>query len=576
MPAQQLLLPELKEDTEQLQKQLESELADCTEVQIAYRIKIKKYMLKYGIWHISDLDYTKRQLFRQFLAEKIKPNKFRDYEKAFDQIKQHSIRGQTKVISGKNNQIKYENHILFLPYHPNQELVSKLDRVQRKDELLWDFSRNAPEKMKRQVFRILHYFLENDLEQELLRSHIDSLRTFYDFCVKELMNDIELLELTDFQRFADKLKSEGKPKNTLRIVDLCRKILFINSDEIHWEAHIWYLERLHLLPERMNPSNPVISFSFLEITHKRNRELLKKYMRYGLGMTELTINNLRQNLNYLRSFLTEIKMDNNTDISAISGEQVDIYFRIQQERNIQAGTYNKIVMIILHFFNFLMAHRYIEKIPFCADYYLKKVVQKHHDRSVELKVSLEIIQKLPNFPLNLRLMYLHLWAVGLRVSEVCTLKGHAYFTQGIDAWIQVYQIKMKSYKRIPIPMSLYRLMKVYLKKCNIGQEDYIFKNRKGGAYNNTTFRRKMLKYCNLNYIQNGEYIFQSHDYRHSVATLFYDNGVSLQSVRDYLGHFYEEMTRQYIDYMPKKLADANGDYFNNHGSLAESLIKKKR
>ena len=71
MPAQQLLLPELKEDTEQLQKQLESELADCTEVQIAYRIKIKKYMLKYGIWHISDLDYTKRQLFRQFLAEKI-------------------------------------------------------------------------------------------------------------------------------------------------------------------------------------------------------------------------------------------------------------------------------------------------------------------------------------------------------------------------------------------------------------------------------------------------------------------------------------------------------------------------
>lgn len=86
----------------------------------------------------------------------------------------------------------------------------------------------------------------------------------------------------------------------------------------------------------------------------------------------------------------------------------------------------------------------------------------------------------------------------------------------------------------------------------------------------------MLKYCNLNYIQNGEYIFQSHDYRHSVATLFYDNGVSLQSVRDYLGHFYEEMTRQYIDYMPKKLADANGDYFNNHGSLAESLIKKKR
>lgn len=60
-------------------------------------------------------------------------------------------------------------------------------------------------------------------------------------------------------------------------------------------------------------------------------------------------------------------------------------------------------------------------------------------------------------------MYLHLWSIGLRISEVCTLKGDAYYIQGRDAWIQVYQIKMKSYKRIPIPDALYKLMKEYLK-----------------------------------------------------------------------------------------------------------------
>ena len=38
-----------------------------------------------------------------------------------------------------------------------------------------------------------------------------------------------------------------------------------------------------------------------------------------------------------------------------------------------------------------------------------------------------------------------------------------------------------------------------------------------------------------------------------LQTLYYDNGISLQAVRDYLGHEYEEMTRQYVDYMPKKL-----------------------
>ena len=67
-----------------------------------------------------------------------------------------------------------------------------------------------------------------------------------------------------------------------------------------------------------------------------------------------------------------------------------------------------------------------------------------------------------------------------------------------------------------------------------------------------TFRYNMLKYCERNDIQNGEYIFRSHDYRHTIATCFYDSGVSLQSIRDYLGHDYEEMTEQYIDYMPRR------------------------
>jgi len=51
--------------------------------------------------------------------------------------------------------------------------------------------------------------------------------------------------------------------------------------------------------------------------------------------------------------------------------------------------------------------------------------------------------------------------------------------------------------------------------------------------------------------------------------------VSLQGVRDYLGHVYEEMTRQYIDYMPRKLANANEEYFSKHNNLAASLKKGK-
>ena len=193
---------------------------------------------------------------------------------------------------------------------------------------------------------------------------------------------------------------------------------------------------------------------------------------------------------------------------------------------------------------------------------------------MEQEVTREILSKLYCFPEEIRLMYLHLWALGLRISEVCTLKGNAYYIQGRDAWIQVYQNKMRNYKRIPIPAALYKLMQVYLNKYQIKADDYVFQNQKGGAYRSGTFRYKMKECCKKNNIQHDEYIFQCHDYRHTVATSFYDTGVSIQSVRDYLGHSYEEMTQQYIDYMPKKIDKANEEYFGQHKSLAAGLLKK--
>ena len=145
--------------------------------------------------------------------------------------------------------------------------------------------------------------------------------------------------------------------------------------------------------------------------------------------------------------------------------------------------------------------------------------------------------------------------------------------QNGDYWIKVYQVKMKTYKRIPIPEALYKIMRVYINRHRIQPEDYIFQNIKGGACLYQTFRIQMLKVCQEQGIQNGEYLFKSHDYRHTVATMFYDNEVSIQSIRDYLGHSYEEMTRQYIDYMPKKIAQANEEFFSNPENSLASYLK---
>lgn len=74
-----------------------------------------------------------------------------------------------------------------------------------------------------------------------------------------------------------------------------------------------------------------------------------------------------------------------------------------------------------------------------------------------------------------------------------------------------------------------------------------------------------------------EYVFKTHDYRHTLATQFYDDGVPIQTIRDYLGHVAEEMTKQYVDYMPKKIEKANDNYFDKpENNIALTITPKKR
>lgn len=577
MPAYPLRIERIQQEEEQheLHKQLREELDACTEVKPAERNKAEKFLVKAGVWHIADINYQLRQAYAEFLTGEVAPISYSSYLKGFDRLKQHSLREQIRTLAGRNRQIRYQNQILFLPYHPDQKLAELFDHATKKEELVWDFARAAPEKLKRQVYLILHYVIRGYENAKTRRRLLNELHMFYDYMTEQGIADIDYLEqeqIDGYQRF---LQASGLENVRISIVDVSRKALFLEAAETNWKANVWYLERFHFEPGRNNPSNPVERLSFLEVKHARNRWYLQQYMKYGLGITSLSINSLRLEFSYIRTFLAEFNNTGMEDVSLADASDMREYFRKLDRKEIQPETYNNYVMSILHFYGFLRSRRYVEKIPFHEQYYLKKVVPKHNDRSVEETVYLEVMQNLKCFPEELRLMFLHLWSIGLRASEVCTLQADAYYIQGRDAWIQIYQVKMKTYKRIPIPAALYKLMKVYISKYERKPDEYVFQNTHGGAYCYGTFRKKMLQYCDACGIQNGEYLFKSHDYRHTVATSFYDDGVSIQSVRDYLGHNHEEMTRQYIDYMPKKLAKANEEYFKRpENSLASGLKKR--
>lgn len=502
------------------------------------------------------------------------------YLKVFDHIKQYSIQKEIESLPGRiEHRRKYQAQVVFLPYLPDLELVKDFEYVRDKQELVWDFFRRASEKLKKQVFLLLNYILDNlyrDDPKERRVRYLLPLHWLYDFCVEEEIDDLEGLELEQIQRFEKIVEQKVvNVKNSMQIIDNSRKILFLTAPEIHWHANVWYMERFHLLEDRLNPSNPVQRLSFIEVTNKKNRELLQEYAKYHVGIGGLTIANIRGQLYEVKRLLEYFKEEES--ICQVDENQLDDYFRKLEEKDTKDDTFNKRIVHYIKFYQFLNVRGYMKEIPFKPEYYLKKTYPEHHDRTVEEKVYMEILHKLYAFPLVPRLIFLHLWCTGLRISEVCTLKGDAYYWDGEDAWLKVYQIKMKADKMIPIPFVMYRIMRKYIEREHIRPKDYIFKGKDGGAYRGTTFRQEFQQYCDKNGIADGSYIFKTHDYRHTLATQFYDEDVSIQTIRDYLGHFSEEMTKQYVDFMPKRIEKASDTYFKKpENDLASTIKAKKR
>ena len=567
---------ESREEVERKERQLIEELDACQITDKTAINKLKCFLTESDVWHISEMDYPLRMQYEQYLIKsKTAQTSIRRHINTYDQVKRCWIAEQMQSLAGQQKYgWKYRNSVLYLKYHSNVRVAKEFEAVRQQDALVWDFRKNCSEILKRQIFSCMNRIIETVSNLKTRKNRMLALKSFYNFCADQRIQDVSLIELKHlwlFQKVLDKQGAQAKA-SYMSIVNFCRKNAFVESEKIMWNATVWYIDRFHLTKDRVNESASLESISFMEIRQTQNREILQSYMKYEIGVTGQALSTIVRRFMAVRNFLEFLE---DKDLLAVECTALEIeeYAQKLQERQIQAKGYKERLSGIGHFFKFLEVRKYIKKVPFRLEYYMQKVVRIHHDRSVDYDVYMEILRKLYRFSERLRCMFLHLWCVGLRASEVCVLKGNAYYRQGKDRWIQVYQVKMKTYKRVPIPEGLYQIMEVYLTKYQIQPDDYIFQDTKGGPCRYDTFRCQMLKACAENEIENGNYIFKSHDYRHTVATMFFDNEVSIQSIRDYLGHTYEEMTRQYIDYMPQRIAEANEEFFTEGESLASCLKK---
>ena len=175
--------------------ELLSEIRECKVPDEALKGNIKRFLIRQGIHHIRDIDYTVRSRYEMELQKAGNEQRVMKYLKVFDHIKQYSIQSEISSLPGmarNRGRGQYKAQIVFLPYLPDPELAKDFEYVQDKQELVWDFARRAADKLKRQVFLLLNYILENlyrENPKERRVRYLLPLHWLYDFCVDEGIED---------------------------------------------------------------------------------------------------------------------------------------------------------------------------------------------------------------------------------------------------------------------------------------------------------------------------------------------------------------------------------------------------
>ena len=554
---------------EKISEKLKKEISLVTNGEAKYYNRLYKFFQYTDIQCTADINYETRKMYMDSLEKEDISEKYKvELMSLFDRLK---IENMPDVYSHGNpfsvEQEFFKQDKLFLLYIPNKKKAQSFRQVVDKNDLLWDLTRIHSSQLVQQTKILLCEILNMDKAQRHRRYFLEPLKALIQFCDKYGIDDIEEMEQADENRFYLYLNKESEiiKKQASKIVEFARRTLFLTDPETNWRACIWYMDRFQFDKSRINASSPVKSLSFINIYEKENRWYLQLYAKYLVGISDLSLSNIRNTISFISQFLKYLD-GQSKKVTELEMQDIADYVSVLDESDIKYSTFNRYITHMHTFLQFLKMKN-IEVLKFYPERFLKKGFSEHNERSVPEKTIAHLIKELPAFPEHLQLMYLILFCTGIRKSEVCTIKSGAFYSQGNENWMRIYQSKMRREKVIPVPSLLVGLVNDYEKKYGIKNGEYLFKNKKGGAFNGQTFSNQMIRECKARGIACGDYIFRAHDYRHNLATSMYGNGVSIQGVRDYLGHSSENMTKQYIDFMPERIVSAEDKYFSKNQSF---------
>lgn len=526
--------------------------------------KVSTFLISKRVKTLTDITADLRIEYKEYLDLSV-PTKVGEYLKALDLLKLHAIK-KVRFL----RKLKYSNHLLFLGYYPDYELAKRFYYTARKEFLFFDFSRPVSEILKRQVFSVLKSDLLKMGERSnhyQIQQFITPLFYLYNYCCSHDIKDIKKVMASDVEDFNNYivLAMDAKSKSASQVMYRARKQLFLIDRAPDYSATAWFMERFHFPETRQNKTRGIDAFYFDDIYDASDRAIFQNYMKYLLVLSpKLSLKSILVKYTELKRFITFFQARGQT-ICTCTKEDIDEYIDFKEHLNIKAKTFNNELSILASFMDVIRVREGLNVPSFPFEYHYIKTVHSHINRTVPEETINAILSVLPDFSETVGLMFLTLYCTGLRINEVCSLKKDSFFLNNNTEMLRIYQHKMKADKIIPIPEELYKQLNRHIKLVD-AESIYMFpgiRNPKG-PYQVATFVKQMKKQL-LKFEGTSDIAFKSHDYRHTMATDMHKAGGKLATIRAFLGHKRDDMTRQYIDYLSEEVNKLQEEYFKENG-----------
>lgn len=286
-------------------------------------------------------------------------------------------------------------------------------------------------------------------------------------------------------------------------------------------------------------------------------------------------------------YINECRIKNLADVTIKGYEYAYKYFKIWLSRDITCDdvTQDLINKYVLYLKDKLGKPQTVNSYQFkispvikygCRKGYIKDnivfthLVEQEHIKDIYSKEELAVMLKKPkgNSFAEFRTWVIinMLLATGIRATELRELKIRNVDT--INRVLSLEHTKNRKPRVIPIPSSLYLVLKEYLYIRNGSESECLFCNIYGEPLPRTTLQMRVTKYCKSRRLTR----YSLHLFRHAFITECVKNGMPIVFLKRITGHSSFAQLNRYYQYNPTDLVDI----VDNYNPLERLVARKKK